>query len=190
MQFCGNCQSALRQHVQLYNDSRRFNRVFMTANEFCTAPFFAMPIFVSGDQSLAASMPAMHVVSHKFWHAGMRQASALLHFVLNTHHLNKGGLNKGGTCRGPCLETECTGGVRRVCVCRCDFAGCILTSRVLRRRQTNNAGIAHDPEKWLPVFGQDYAQLKCPVKIRNTGEQNSPVFFKNIRRYAAAIFDA
>ena len=46
-------------------------------------------------------------------------------------------INKGGTDRGPCLETECASGVRRVRFRRRDFAGCILSSSGRRRRQTN-----------------------------------------------------
>src|SRR6185437_2320876 len=46
-------------------------------------------------------------------------------------------VNKGGTCRGPCLEAQRAGGMRRFRLCRRGIAGGILSSRGQRRRQSN-----------------------------------------------------
>ncbi len=46
-------------------------------------------------------------------------------------------VNEGGTFRGPYLEAQRTGSMRCIRFCRRSFAGCILSSRGQRRRQTN-----------------------------------------------------
>src|SRR5690242_509101 len=67
-------------------------------------------------------------------------------------------VNKGGTCRGPCLEAECTGGMRCFCFPWRDLAGGILVQEV------------NDDAK--PII----AGVK-PGKGSDTGESYSPVSF-------------
>jgi hypothetical protein len=33
------------------------------------------------------------------------------------------------------------------------------------RRRINIGHPAHDPEKWVPLFGSDHAQTKCPKEV-------------------------
>ena len=113
---------------------------------------FATRSIISDDQLVARAMPATHGVSFKFHATGLHPASAPRRSVLAFSHINK-----GGTYRGPCLETECTGGVCRVRFRRRDFAGSILSSSGRRERQPTIAGVK-------------------PADRLNTGESPSPVF--------------
>ena len=128
--FCSGGKSHQRKARDLARLSVKSWRKFDCA-PYCTATFFRDPIFFIGRSNGCRAMPAAHDAACKFVDQGAQPASACWRCVLDSIHLNK-----GGTCRGPFLETECTGGVRRVCFRRRDFAGSILSSRGRRRRQT------------------------------------------------------
>ena len=90
-------------------------------------------------QSVAYAMPATHDSACKFHRTVTRLPSTPARFVLAFHHHNKGGT------RGPCLETECTGCMRRVHVRWRHLAEGILSSRVRRLTPPNATNTGEPP---------------------------------------------
>ena len=86
------------------------------------------------DQSLVAAIPAAHDAEGKFC---LRRTATRFGGMMFFARLSATSTREG-TCRGPNLETECAGCVRRVRFRRRGLAGGILSSRGRRRRQPIN----------------------------------------------------
>lgn len=108
---------------------RKFAMKHAAIERFCTAKI-SSPEFFCAVRSIGCRYRVRYA-QFQGSHAGPTLSA--YDFCVRLHKVNK-----GGTCRGPYLEAQRTGSMRRICFRRRDFAGCILSSRGQRRRQTNN----------------------------------------------------
>jgi hypothetical protein len=108
---------------------RKFAMKLAATGGFCTANFSGRKIYCAA-RSIGCGCHLRYARFHGS-HAG--PTLRVYDFCVRLHPVNK-----GGTCRGPYLEAQRTGSMRRIRFCRRDFAGCILSSRGRRRRQTKN----------------------------------------------------
>ena len=111
---------------------RKFAMKHSVIHEFCTAKSARSKIFCAA-RSSGCRCPGCY--------AQIREGHARPDFGPYDFRVSLCQVNKGGTSRGPYLEAQRAGGMRCFCFCRRNFAGCILSSRGQRRRQTNKSPV-------------------------------------------------
>ena len=115
-------------------------------NYYCTqcrtALFFVSRLFCAHDQAVASLFRQRMTPPADLNGNPLGDCALCASFYLH---------QQGRHDRGPYLEAECTGCVRRVCFCWCCVAGSILSSRGRRRGQTIDQTI-RTGEETSPVF--------------------------------------